>query len=169
MVSKRLQHEWREEEGMFQFKILSVCLSICHVYLSLCLSVCPSVSLSDCPSVCLSVLSVCLSVCPSVSVCLSVCLWLNVCKETVCELYLCCTGWECGLLTVWPCSSPRSPGDFHAYNQVKKKLAIVKEKCKILTTVHYGAKSIWSKLALIDVWKWEISWPSSVSLRTFNP
>lgn len=94
-----------------------ICLSVC-----VCLSVCPSVSLSDCPSVCLFVSLVCLSVCPSVSVCLSdVCLWLNVCKETVCELYLCCTGWECGLLTVWPCSSLQWPGDFLAYNQVKKK------------------------------------------------
>lgn len=149
------------------------CLSVYPFVMSICLCVCLFVPLSVCLivplSVCQSCLAVCLSVCPSVSVCLSVCLWLNVCKETVCELYLCCTGWECGLLTVWPCSSPRSPGDFHAYNQVKKKFAIVKEKCKILTTVHYGAKSIWSKLALIDVWKWEISWPSSVSLRTFNP
>lgn len=125
MVSKWLQHEWREE-GMFQFKTLSVCLFIhlSSVYLSVyvCLFVPLSVCLIVPLSVCLSVLSVCLSVCPSVSVCLSdVCLWLNVCKETVCELYLCCTGWECGLLTVWPCSSLQWPGDFLAYNQVKKK------------------------------------------------
>lgn len=134
---------------------LSVSLSICH--LSVCLSVCVSVYPSviclsvypfviclsiylSCLSVCLSV-CVCLSLCQSVSVslsvcvCLSVCLWVNVCKVTLCELYLCCTGWECGLLTVWPCSSLQWPGDFLAYNQVKKSLAIVKEKCKILTIV----------------------------------
>lgn len=147
-----------------------ICLSIYLSCLSVCLSVfvcpCQSVSVSLSVYVCLSV-SLCLFVPLSVCVCLSVCLWVNVCKVTLCELYLCCTGWECGLLTVWPCSSLQWPGDFLAYIQVKKSLAIVKEKCKILTTVHKGAKGIDLNL-LWWIWKWEISWPSSVSLRTFK-
>lgn len=158
---------------------LSVCLSICH--LSVCLStvICPfviclsiglfihlsSVSLSVYPFV--ICLSICLA-CPPVSLCLSVCfLWVHVCKVTLGELYLYCTGWECGRLTAWPCSSLRWPGDFLAYNQIKKSLAS-QGKSNVLTTIHQGAKHIWFELAVMDVWKWEISWPSSVSLRTFK-
>lgn len=162
---------------------LSVCLSVClSVYpFVICLSICllvfvhlSSVCLSVCLVIChLSVypfvicLSICLA-CPLVSLCLSVCfLWVHVCKVTLGELYLYCTGWGCGRLTAWPCSSLRWPGDFLAYNQIKKSLAS-QGKSNVLTTIHQGAKHIWFELAVMDVWKWEISWPASVSLRTFK-
>lgn len=147
---------------------LSVCLSICH--LSVCLStvICPfviclsiglfihlsSVSLSVYPFViCLPVClfihlsSVCLSVLPvhlSVCVCLSVfCEYM--CVRWLCELYLYCTGWGCGRLTAWPCSSLRWPGDFLAYNQIKKSLASQgKKQCPNYHTSRSQAHLIWT-------------------------
>lgn len=130
---------------------LSVCLSICH--LSLCLSIhLSSVCLSVCLFIChLSVypfvncLSICLA-CPPVSLCLSVCfLWVHVCKVTLGELYLYCTGWGCGRLTAWPCSSLRWPGDFLAYNQIKKSLASQgKKQCPKYHTSRSQAHLIWT-------------------------
>lgn len=107
---------------------LSVCLFICH------LSVYPFV---NCLSICLA--------CPPVSLCLSVCfLWVHVCKVTLCELYLYCTGWGCGRLTAWPCSSLRWPGDFLAYNQIKKSLASQgKKQCPNYHTSRSQAHLIW--------------------------
>lgn len=100
--------------------------------------ICLSIHLS---TVCLSVLPVHLSVC----VCLSVCfLWVHVCKVTLCELYLYCTGWGCGRLTAWPCSSLRWPGDFLAYNQIKKSLASQgKKQCPNYHTSRSQAHLIW--------------------------
>lgn len=147
---------------------LSVCLSICHlsVYLStsicpfvICLSICLTVFVhlsSVCLSVCLFIchlsvypfvicLSICLA-CPPVGLCLSVCfLWVHVCKVTLGELYLYCTGWECGRLTAWPCSSLRWPGDFLAYKQVKKSLASQgKKQCSNYHTSRSQGHWIWT-------------------------
>lgn len=125
-----------------------VCLSIClpvFVHLS---SVCLCIHLS---SVCLSVYPfvICLSIylaCPPVSLCLSVCfLWVHVCKVTLGELYLYCTGWGCGRLTALPCSSLRWPGDFLAYNQVKKSLdSQGKKQCSNYHTSRSQAHWIWT-------------------------
>lgn len=163
-----------KNEGLLQSNALSVCRSVClfihlssvclfvYRYLSIChLSVyrsvypfviCLSVCLSICHlSACLSVYSfvICLSIClacPPVSLCLSVCfLWVHVCKVTLCELYLYCTGWGCGRLTVWPCSSLRWPGDFLAYNQIKKSLASQgKKQCPNYHTSRSQAHLIWT-------------------------
>lgn len=161
-----------KNEGLLQSNALSVCRSVClfihlssvclfvYRYLSIChLSVyrsvypfviCLSVCLSICHlSACLSVYSfvICLSIClacPPVS--LSVCfLWVHVCKVTLCELYLYCTGWGCGRLTAWPCSSLRWPGDFLAYNQIKKSLASQgKRQCPNYHTSRSQAHLIWT-------------------------
>lgn len=163
-----------KNEGLVQSNALSVCRSVClfihlssvclfvYRYLSIChLSVyrsvypfviCLSVCLSICHlSACLSVYSfvICLSIClacPPVSLCLSVCfLWVHVCKVTLCELYLYCTGWGCGRLTAWPCSSLRWPGDFLAYNQIKKSLASQgKKQCPNYHTSRSQAHLIWT-------------------------
>lgn len=163
-----------KNEGLLQSNALSVCRSVClfihlssvclfvYRYLSIChLSVyqsvypfviCLSVCLSICHlSACLSVYSfvICLSIClacPPVSLCLSVCfLWVHVCKVTLCELYLYCTGWGCGRLTAWPCSSLRWPGDFLAYNQIKKSLASQgKKQCPNYHTSRSQAHLIWT-------------------------
>lgn len=132
---------------------LSVCLSICHLSVYLPTGICPFViCLPVCLFIChLSVypfvicLSICLA-CPPVSLCLSVCfLWEHVCKVTVGELYLYCTGWECGRLTAWPCSSLRWPGDFLAYKQVKKSLASQgKKQCSNYHTSRSQAHWIWT-------------------------
>lgn len=163
-----------KNEGLLQSNALSVCRSVClfihlssvclfvYRYLSIChLSVyrsvypfviCLSVCLSICHlSACLSVYSfvICLSIClacPPVSLCLSVCfLWVHVCKVTLCELYLYCTGWGCGRLTAWPCSSLQWPGDFLAYNQIKKSLASQgKKQCPNYHTSRSQAHLIWT-------------------------
>lgn len=163
-----------KNEGLVQSNALSVCRSVClfihlssvclfvYRYLSIChLSVyrsvypfviCLSVCLSICHlSACLSVYSfvICLSIClacPPVSLCLSVCfLWVHVCKVTLGELYLYCTGWGCGRLTAWPCSSLRWPGDFLAYNQIKKSLASQgKKQCPNYHTSRSQAHLIWT-------------------------
>lgn len=163
-----------KNEGLLHSNALSVCRSVClfihlssvclfvYRYLSIChLSVyrsvypfviCLSVCLSICHlSACLSVYSfvICLSIClacPPVSLCLSVCfLWVHVCKVTLCELYLYCTGWGCGRLTAWPCSSLRWPGDFLAYNQIKKSLASQgKKQCPNYHTSRSQAHLIWT-------------------------
>lgn len=185
-----------KNEGLLQSNALSVCRSVClfihlssvclfvYRYLSIChLSVyrsvypfviCLSVCLSICHlSACLSVYSfvICLSIClacPPVSLCLSVCfLWVHVCKVTLCELYLYCTGWGCGRLTAWPCSSLQWPGDFLAYNQIKKSLASQgKKQCPNYHTSRSQAHLIWT--CCDGRLKVKISWPSFVSLRTFN-
>lgn len=144
---------------------LSVCLSICHLSLSvypfvICLPVCLFIHLS---SVCLSVLPVHLSVC----VCLSV-----FC-EYMCVRWLCVSytftvqdgdvvGWQLGLALHSDDQGTSSP------TIRLKRVLLVKGKSNVLTTIHQGAKHIWFELAVMDVWKWEISWPSFVSLRTFN-
>lgn len=132
---------------------LSVCLSICHLSVYLPTGICPFViCLPVCLFIChLSVypfvicLSICLA-CPPVSLCLSVCfLWEHVCKVTVGELYLYCTGWGCGRLTAWPCSSLRWPGDFLAYKQVKKSLASQgKKQCSNYHTSRSQGHWIWT-------------------------
>lgn len=125
-----------------------ICLSICllvFVHLSsVCLSVCLFIChLSVYPFV--ICLSICLA-CPPVSLCLSVCfLWVHVCKVTLGELYLYCTGWECGRLTAWPCSSLRWPRDFLAYKQVKKSLASQgKKQCSNYHTSKSQGHWIWT-------------------------
>lgn len=127
---------------------LSVCLSICHLSVCLTTVICPfAICLSSYRSVYPFVicLSICLA-CPPVSLCLSVCfLWVHVCKVTLGELYLYCTGWECGRLTAWPCSSLRWPGDFLAYKQVKKSLASQgKKQCSNYHTSRSQAHWIWT-------------------------
>lgn len=148
---------------------LSVCLSICHlsVYLSngicpfvICLPVCLSIHLS---SVCLSVLPVHLSVCVCLSVfCEYMCVrWLWVSYTfTVQDGNV--VGWQLGLALHSDDQGTSSPT-----NRLKRVL-LVKGKSNVLTTIHQGAKDIGFELALMDVWKWENSWPSSVSLRTFK-
>lgn len=163
-----------KNEGLLQSNALSVCRSVClfihlssvclfvYRYLSIChlsiyrsvypFVICLSVCLSICHlSACLSVYSfvICLSIClacPPVSLCLSVCfLWVHVCKVTLCELYLYCTGWGCGRLTAWPCSSLQWPGDFLAYNQIKKSLASQgKKQCPNYHTSRSQAHLIWT-------------------------
>lgn len=149
---------------------LSVCLSICHlsVYLStgicpfvICLPVCLFIHLS---SVCLSVLLVHLSVC----VCLSVFFCEYMCVRWLWVSYTFTVqdgnvvGWQLGLALHSDDQGTSSPT-----NRLKRVL-LVKGKSNVLTTIHQGAKDIGFELALMDVWKWEISWPSSVSLRTFK-
>lgn len=156
---------------------LSVCLSICHlsVYLSngicpfvICLPVCLFIHLSSvCLSIChLSVYLSCLSTCQSVSVCLFFC-------EYMCVRWLCVSytftvqdgdvvGWQLGLALHSDDQGTSSP------TIRLKRVLLVKGKSNVLTTIHQGAKDIGFELALMDVWKWEISWPSSVSLRTFK-
>lgn len=139
---------------------LSVCLFICHLYVCLSIVICLSIHLSF---VCLSVLPVHLSVC----VCLSV-----FC-EYMCVRWLCVSytftvqdgdvvGWQLGLALHSDDQGTSSP-------TIRiKRVLLVKGKSNVLTTIHQGAKDIGFELALMDVWKWEISWPSSVSLRTFK-
>lgn len=142
---------------------LSVCLSICH--LSACLSV---YSFVICLSIHLS--TVCLSVLP---VHLSVCVCLSVFCEYMCVRWLCVSytftvqdgdvvGWQLGLALHSNDQGTSSP------TIRLKRVLLVKGKSNVLTTIHQGAKHIWFELAVMDVWKWEISWPSFVSLRTFN-
>lgn len=168
---------------------LSVCLSICHLSVYLSTSICPFVI---CLSICLTVFvhlsSVCLSVCLFIChlsvypfvICLSICLAcppVNLCLSVFCE-YMCVrwlwvsytftvqdgnvVGWQLGLALHSDDQGTSSPT-----NRLKRVL-LVKGKSNVLTTIHQGAKDIGFELALMDVWKWEISWPSSVSLRTFK-
>lgn len=171
-----------KNEGLLQSNALSVCRSVClfihlssvclflYQYLSIChLSACLSVySFVICLSIHLS--SVCLSVLP---VHLSVCVCLSVFCEYMCVRWLWVSytftvqdgnvvGWQLGLALHSDDQGTSSPT-----NRLKRVL-LVKGKSNVLTTIHQGAKDIGFELALMDVWKWEISWPSSVSLRTFK-
>lgn len=170
-----------KNEGLLQSNALSVCRSVClfihlssvcifvYRYLSIChLSACLSVySFVICLSIHLS--SVCLSVLP---VHLSVCVCLGF-FEYMCVRWLWVSytftvqdgnvvGWQLGLALHSDDQGTSSPT-----NRLKRVL-LVKGKSNVLTTIHQGAKDIGFELALMDVWKWEISWPSSVSLRTFK-
>lgn len=171
-----------KNEGLLQSNALSVCRSVClfihlssvclfvYRYLSIChLSVYRSVypfviCLSVCLFIChLSVYLSCLSTCQSVSVfCEYMCVrWLWVSYTfTVQDGNV--VGWQLGLALHSDDQGTSSPT-----NRLKRVL-LVKGKSNVLTTIHQGAKDIGFELALMDVWKWEISWPSSVSLRTFK-
>lgn len=158
-----------KNEGLLQSNALSVCLSVYPFVI--CLSICLLVFV-HLSSVCLFIhlSSVCLSVLP---VHLSVCVCLSVFCEYMCVRWLWVSytftvqdgnvvGWQLGLALHSDDQGTSSP------TIRLKRVLLVKGKSNVLTTIHQGAKDIGFELALMDVWKWEISWPSSVSLRTFK-